>query len=276
MQFRTGSLPVLAASVVLIVGAPARASQLAYEGFKPSFPIYANGGTGFNGPWTQGGFNVSGSGYTPIESSLCFAKLSVRGGSVSGPAFNAINGAVRNLASPLGQDNTTVYLSFLIQPQGTLHAGVFRGFFGLTLNGSLGSELFVGKPGGGADDQYVLEARGGAFQVPSGTAAVVGRTALLVVRADFRPGKDVFTLYVNPRPRDPEPSSGAVEADLDLGLVSRIGLYSTGAFAVDEVRIGTTYADVVAVSGNARFHESHGCQDDDHDDDDDHGHGHGH
>jgi len=262
--------------VVLIVGAPARASQLAYEGFKPSFPIYANGGTGFNGPWTQGGFNVSGSGYTPLEESLCFAKLPPTGGSVSGPAFSAINGAIRTLASPLGQDNTTVYLSFLIQPQGTLHAGVFRGFFGLTLNGSLGSELFVGKPGGGADDQYVLEARGGAFQVPSGTAAVVGRTALLVVRADFRPGKDVFTLYVNPRPRDPEPSSGAVEADLDLGLVSRIGLYSTGAFAVDEVRIGTTYADVVAVSGNARFHESHGCQDDDHDDDDDHGHGHGH
>jgi hypothetical protein len=273
VQLRSGSLAILAASAVLVVSAPARASQVAYEGFRPSFPIYANGGTGFNGPWTQGGFNVSGSGYTPDEGSLCFAKLPSSGGSVSGPAFSAINGAVRNLASPIGQDNTTVYLSFLIQPQGTLHAGVFRGFFGLTLSGSLGSELFVGKPGGGADDQYVLEQRGGAFQVPSGASAVVGRTALLVVRADFRPGKDLFTLYVNPRPRDPEPSSGAVEADLDLGLVSRIGLYSTGAFAVDEVRIGTTYADVVTASGNARFHESHGCQDDDHDDDD-HGHGH--
>ena len=275
MRLRSGSLAILAASAVLVVSAPVGASQVAYEGFRPSFPIYANGGTGFNGPWTQGGFNVSGSGYTPIEGSLCFAKLPASDGSVSGPAFSAINGAVRNLAFPLGQDNTTVYLSFLVQPQGTLHAGVFRGFFGLTLNGSLGSELFVGKPGGGADDQYVLEARGGAFQVPSGTSAVVGRTALLVVRADFRPGKDVFTLYVNPRLRDPEPSSGAVEADLDLGVVSRVGLYSTGAFAVDEFRIGTTYADVVPVSGNARFHESHGCQDDDHDDDD-HGHGHGH
>jgi hypothetical protein len=280
VQLRSGSLAILAASAVLVASAPARASQVAYEGFSPSFPIYANGGTGFNGPWTQGGFNVSGSGYTPVEDSLCVAKLPTSGGSVSGPAFSAINGAVRDLASPLGQDNTTVYLSFLVQPQGTLHAGVFRGFFGLTLNGSLGSELFVGKPGGGADDQYVLEARGGAFQVPSGTSAVVGRTTLLVVRADFRPGKDVFTLYVNPRLRDPEPSSGAVEADLDLGLVTRVGLYSTGAFAVDEVRIGTTYADVVPVSSNARFRECHGCPDDDHHDDHDgddgHGHGHGH
>ena len=88
--------------------------------------------------------------------------------------------------------------------------------------------------------------------------------------------KDLFTLYVNPWPRDPEPSSGAVEADPDLGVVSRLGLYSTGAFAVDEVRIGTTCADVVPVSGNARFHANPGCQDDDHDGDDDHGHGHGH
>jgi len=276
VRLRSGSVAILAASAVMIVSAPARASQVAYEGFKPSFPIYANGGTGFNGPWTQGGFNVSGSGYTPSEGSLCFAKLPPSGGSVSGPAFSAINGAVRTLASPLGQDNTTVYLSFLIQPQGTLHAGVFRGFFGLTLSGSLGTELFVGKPGGGADEEYVLEARGGAFQVPSGSPVVVGRTALLVVRADFRPGKDVFTLYVNPRPRDPEPSSGAVEVDLDLGQVSRLGLYSTGAFAIDEVRIGTTYADVVPVSGNARFHRSHGCEDDDRGGDDDHGHGHGH
>jgi hypothetical protein len=50
-----------------------------------------------------------------------------------------------------------------------------------------------------------------------------------------------------------------------------VGLYSTGAFAVDEVRIGTTYADVVPAS--AKFQS---CQDDDHDGDDDHGHGHGH
>lgn len=263
MRLRSGYLLMLTASAVMVVSQPVGASQLAYEGFNPSFPIYANSGTGFSGPWTQGGFNAFASGYTPIENSLCSAKLQTSGGSVSGPAFSAINGAIRNLAFPLGLDNTTVYLSFLVQPQGTLHSGIFRGFFGLTLNGSLGNDLFLGKPGGGADDQYVIEARGGSRQVPSGTPAVVGRTALLVVRADFRPGKDVFTLYVNPRPRDPEPSSGAVEADLDLGLVSKVGIYSTGAFAVDEVRIGTTYAEVVPTSRHTPHGESHACEHDD-------------
>ncbi|HEU0107284.1 MAG TPA: hypothetical protein VFT38_13995 [Vicinamibacteria bacterium] len=263
VRFQSGYLTLITASAVMVLSQPVGAGQVAYEGFGPSFPIYANDGTGFGGPWTQGGFNAFASGYTPLESSLCSAKIKTSGGSVSGTAFSAINGAIRNLAFPLGQNNTTVYVSFLLQPQGTLHGGLFRGFFGLTLNGSLGNDLFVGKPGGGADDEYVLEARGGAFQMPSGTPAVVGRTALLVVRADFRPGKDVFTLYVDPKPSDPEPSSGAVEADLDLGVVSRIGIYSTGAFAIDEVRIGTTFSAVVPTSPHAPHGESHACEHDD-------------
>ena len=263
MRLRSGYLALLTASAVMVLSQPVGAGQVAYEGFGPSFPIYANDGTGFGGPWTQGGFNAFASGYTPLESSLCSAKIKTSGGSVSGTAFSAINGAIRNLAFPLGQNNTTVYVSFLLQPQGTLHNGLFHGFFGLTLNGSLGNDLFVGKPGGGADGEYVLEARGGAFQVPSGTSAVVGRTALLVVRADFRPGKDLFTLYVDPKPSDPEPSSGAVEADLDLGVVSKIGIYSTGAFAIDEVRIGTTFAEVVPTSPHTPHGQSHACEHDD-------------
>jgi hypothetical protein len=135
---------------------------------------------------------------------------------------------VRNLAQPLGADNTTVYLSFLIRPQGTLNGGVFNGFFGVTLNGSFGQELFTGKPGVGAVEKYVIENRGGAGQVASGTPTVVGQTALLVVRADFLPGNDSFTLYTNPTPGGVEPTGGIVKTDLNLGVVSRLGIYSTG------------------------------------------------
>src|SRR5262249_23757930 len=150
---RLSTLIVLAATV--IVGHRAGASQIAYDGFAPSFPIYANGGTGFSGPWTQGGFNAFASGYTPMEDSLCYGKLQTGGGRVSGGPFSAINGAVRTLQQPLGADHTTVYLSFLVQPLGKLGNGIFGGFFGVTLNG-VGSDLFVGKPGGGASDEYVL------------------------------------------------------------------------------------------------------------------------
>ena len=241
---------ILSMSALLVLVSPARANPIALESFIPSFPIYANGGSGFAGPWQQGGFNAFASGYVPLDRSLCQARLRSDGGSVSGAAFPTINGAIRDLAQPLGFG--TVYMSFLIQPQGTLHEGIFNGFFGLTLNGSLGNDLFIGKPGGGAMAQYVLEHRGGFGQVPSSGATTTGRTTLLVLKAEFLPGNDVFTLYVDPAVGKVEPTRGAVKADLDLGTVARRGIYSTGAFAVDEIRIATTYAEVLPTGDTSR------------------------
>jgi hypothetical protein len=251
------ALPIAAALAML--SQPACASQIAYEGFDLTFPAY-NTGVGFSGAWATGGFNALVSDYTANARSLSYSsgangnaqgggvQLQASGGSVSGGAFAAINGALRHLAAPLGASNTTVYVSFLIQPNGTLGNGVFNGFFGLTLNGSLGKDLFIGKPGSGTE--YVLETRGGGGQVASNTSAVVGKTALLVVKAEFLSGIDIFTLYTNPVPGAPEPASGVVKTDLYLGTVSAIGIYSSGAFSIDEIRIGTTYADVTpAVTG---------------------------
>lgn len=247
---------ILALSALLVLVSPARADLIAQESFTPSFPIYANGGTGFAGAWKQGGFNAFASGYVPLDRSLCSARMRSDGGSVSAGAFPAINGAIRDLAQPLGVG--TVYVSFLIQPQGTLHDGVFNGFFGFTLNGSAGNDLFIGKPGGGALAQYVLEHRGGFGQVLSNGSATTGRTTLLVLKAQFLPGNDIFTLYVNPGVGSAEPASGAVKTDLDLGTVPRIGIYSTGAFAIDEIRIATSYAEVVAPGDPGRA-DSPGC-----------------
>src|SRR5260370_20539596 len=139
MRLQSACVSLLALAVaVLVASQPARASQVAYEGFGQSFPIYANGGFGFSGAWAQGGFNAFASGYTVNEDSLSYPSLQAGvAGSVSGGAFSAINGAIRNLAQPLGADNTTVYLSFLLRPDGILSNGIFSGFCGATLNGSL-------------------------------------------------------------------------------------------------------------------------------------------
>lgn len=253
---------LVAAVVTILLSQPAVAAQLAEEDFTPSFPIYANGGFGFAGPWVQGGFNVAASGYTARARSLCYPRLEVSGGSVSGQAFSAINGAVRDLAQPFGANDTTAYVSFLVQPRGTLNDGVLNGFFGLTLNGSLGRDLFIGKPGGGMLEQYVLENRGGSGQVPSGVKVKIGRTTLLVLKAQFMAGNDVFTLYVNPKAGRPEPAGHIVKTDADLGTVPRIGIYSTGAFTVDEIRIGTTFADVVPTHDGKHDDDFHGCWED--------------
>jgi len=119
--------------------------------------------------------------------------------------------------------------------------------------------LFIGKPGGGALTQYVLENRGGSGQVPSGASARTGRTTLLVLKAQFMAGNDLFTLYVDPAVGKMEPANGAMKSDLDLGTVPRIGIYSTGAFTVDEIRIATTYAEVLPTGDMSRG-DAPGCE----------------
>jgi hypothetical protein len=254
MRARSGSAFLLSLTTVLaVLGGSAPASQIAYDDFKRSFPIYAASGAGFAGPWTVGGFNAFAAGYALGDWSLCFGHLETDGVSISGGAFSAINGVLRDLAEPVGQDGTATYVSFLLQPRVPLGGGIFGGFFGLTLNGSLGSDLFIGKGGGG--NEYLLETRGGGGPVSSGVSAVVGATTLLVVKAEFQAGADTFTLFLNPAPGGPEPSGGVQKADLDLGLVPRIGIYSSGPFIVDEIKIGTTYADVVRTVRPSRCHE---------------------
>ena len=231
---------VTAAAVIIGNAAGLRA---AYDGFLLTFPIF-NTGNGFSNAWTIGGVSAFSAGYTTTEASLAFAGVQTSGGAVVGKPFGAINGAVRTLDQALGADNTTAYVSVLVQPRGTLNAGAFNGFFGLTLSSNLGREIFIGKPGGGATTQYVIEERGGVNQVPSGTPTVVGKTQLLVLKAEFFAGSDVFTLYTDAVPGQPEPTGGAMQTGVDLGTLTKLGIYSTGAFVIDEIRTGPTFESV--------------------------------
>jgi hypothetical protein len=237
------AMSIMATLSIVVGGESARASQLAYEGFRLSFPIYADGGTGFIAPWT-------GLRHTTLAKSLCFSKQKTsEGGSVSGQDGLAR----RDLALPLGSVGSTRYISFLVQPLSDHPDGL--SFFGLALD-----PLFIGKPGGGAEDEYVIENSGGTNQASSGVQAVVGRTSMLVVKLEFNSGPDVMTLYVDPTPGRPEPAGDAVKTDLDLGLVSRMALASTGAsYAIDEIRVGTTYADVVSSGDNQSSGDFQGC-----------------
>ena len=231
------------------------AALIAYDGFNygPSGSDLSgnSGGSGFVGPWAPGGFNASiNNNYDIASGSLSFGALSTSGNSVTTPAVNEIAGLSRTLAAPLGVDGTTRYFSFLLQPQGVLNGGAFNGFFGLVLESPTEPEIFMGKPGADAIDRYVIENRGGAGQVPSSVAPVVGQTAFIVVRADFMAGNDLFTMYLNPTPGLLEPLSGVVKGDADIGVLTALTLYSSGAFAVDELRVGETFADVTPVSTN--------------------------
>jgi hypothetical protein len=239
---RPACISAVAVATSLLAWSPvARASPIAYEAFAIPLASPFDGGAGFAGPWTSlPGFH----GYSWNDSTLSVNGLRVGNGSVSGEASAIRLGFATRALGELVTSYPVVYVSFLVQPRGTLHEGSFDGFFGMVLSGTLGN-VFAGKPGAGALDQYVLENVGGGGQAASGSSAVAERTALLVVKVQLSGGNDVLTLYVDPPVKGPEPASGAVKNDVDLGSLSALGIYSGGAFAIDEIRVGSTYADVV-------------------------------
>ena len=239
-------------SVLLVLIVPfqsASASLVAYEGFDyqvGSQLLTQNGGSGFSSDWEAGGFNASiHNNYQIASGSLGFQGLLTSGNRVVSSSQNAISGIVRDLTLP-GSSGTTQYISFLVRPEGTPGDGAFNGFFGLNFERSA-TELFVGKPGGGALGEYVLENRGGASQFPSGASVVDEETAFVVLRVDYLAGADNVTMYLDPTPGAPEPTTGTVKSDIDLINTNGLALYSTGAFSFDELRVGDTFESVTPV-----------------------------
>jgi len=237
--------------LAIAVAAESRASLLAYEDFNygpAGAPLLgASGGSGFSTAWQIGPAPANSSAnYVLGSGSLSFDPLSVGGQSASSAAISGIGGLLRNLNQTFGADNSTMYMSFLLRPEGTLNAGFSFGYFGVSLRSSA-NDVFIGKPGGGDHNDWALETRGGAGQFSSGVAAAVGQTTFLVVRADFSAGPDKFTLYLNPTPGGTEPLTGTVKSDVDSGVISGVEIFSSGAFSIDEIRIGDTFADVTPV-----------------------------
>jgi hypothetical protein len=240
---------LVVASAACFIPMSAEAALLAYDGFNYSpagSDLLGNsGGFGFSSAWRTGGFNASiNTNYDVQSGSLSFGGLVTGGNRASTTAVTAIAGLTRDFLTPLGVPGTTRYASFLLRPEGQLQAGAFNGFFGVVLEQPLEPELFVGKPGGGAIDRYVMEDRGGSLQIASSTAPAVGETVFLVLKSQFTQGNDAFTLYVNPTPGGPEPGAGLVKNNSNVGSVAGLTLYSTGAFSIDEFRLGETFADV--------------------------------
>lgn len=218
------------------------AALIAYEPF--DYPaetsvMNGNGGFGFNSPWLPGGFNAKLPNlYRTADGVLDYPGLAMQGSThVKGePTQQGIGGLGRTFATPLGEDNTTLYLSFLHRPDGAEEYG------SVVLGTGQGNELAVGKSS--STGEYYVSHRGGTGRMLSGVPGEIGKTRLVVVKMEFLPGPDRFTLFMDPTPGSAEPADGTVKEDLDLQRAEKIFLYSRAAWSVDELRLGTTWEDV--------------------------------
>ena len=200
-----------------------------------------NGGTGFSGAWTgatTATINASGLSYS-LSPAVGLAGTTAAGTAVANS---------RTLTTALGANATTTYFSFLIRPDNVNTAR--NAEFGV-----IGAaNLWVGKSFSGTDNtHYILEsgtAGSGTGLQATTTTASSGTTVLLVLRADFASGNDTFKLYVNPTTSVEPGSAAATLTGIDLGTsITSLQFNGNLGFTFDELKVSTTYADVVPEPG---------------------------
>jgi hypothetical protein len=196
-----------------------------------------NGGTGFSGAWSA----AVGSS-TVSSPSLSYASLSTVGNRATTTAASATT-QNRGLSASLGGVTGTTYISFLLRPDAaTSAANAEFGLVGTT------ASLFVGKASSGNTSNYLLDtlSTGGGTQNASSTAFANGTAVLMVLRADFvGGGGDTFKLFINPTSTTEPGSADATKSGYDLGTVGTIQFTGNLGFSFDELKIGSSYADVV-------------------------------
>jgi Immunoglobulin domain len=247
---------------LLLFPSALQAAQMAYEGF--DYPSGTgnlstlNGGSGWSGAWqtvNNGSADVvSGSMVAAVNSPAGYDARST-GNSANLPAGRRVgrllntsnNGpfgsrGYRDANGRIGADGTTLYISFMQQPNGT---GSYYEFEFHRDN--LGDG---GRIGGIGNDQGGNNVN---LRAPNGTHTIVGPGStgvnFYVVRIDFKAGNDDVYVYQNPTSAT-EPGAATLTrlaaSDMSFNGVSFGAFIGTPARTVahDEVRFGQTWADV--------------------------------
>lgn len=247
----------LALAMFWAVTQPSRATLLAYEPFSyaPGSALEgANGGSGFSAAWVLAGTNPTGaviqSGSLVNGNQITEGNSALFGSSVASALSRSI--AIGTIPGSLG---SRTWLSLLVNSS----AGALTNPTDLwTIYGSALANITVGAyrdPAQG--DQIVFGiVEGTTTYSYSSTVVQIGITYSLVVSIDWGGGStlDTIRLYLNPT-NEPANSDAVLTVQAQIGptnnrRVTKFVLASNAngtAWAYDELRAGTTFADVVPV-----------------------------
>jgi hypothetical protein len=242
---RIKTLPVLTLSagfIQLALTHSVSAGLIAYEpfGYTASSTLDTQaGGSGFSGGWS------SSTGTATVASpGLTYSGLATVGNRVTTTVSNTTY--TRSLLTSLGSVTGTYYFSVILRPDNANNSNGAE----FALVGSTAS-LYLGKPTTG--NNYVLDTvgnGGGGSQSVSSTVATSGTAVLMVLRADLVAGAaDSFKLYLNPSLLAEPGSADATKSSYEVGNITGVQFTGNLGFSLDELRVGSTYADVVPEPG---------------------------
>lgn len=228
---------LVAFASIALAATSSSAALVAYDGFfYPTGSVLGrSAGLGFVNAWSAQTTYGSPGGANVVATSLTYLNLNVQGGALE--ALPNYEFADRSLFST-PETTGIYYLSFLIAKGPSALADGYGGlsFWG---NNNGGENGFLGY-GGTADVDN--NTTGPATPIPS----TPGNATLLVYKMNLDTG--IFNLFVNPTVGDVEPLVPNGTFTGPSGGLQSIGLNSEGGYLLDEIRLGTTFADVTPVS----------------------------
>jgi hypothetical protein len=229
---------LVVAAVTLLLAGRAMASLIVYDGFDYT------AGTGIEGQGSGSGwgqavwYDNSGNGVnnTVTSPGFTYSAMPTAGNRVTTAGGN--NGSFRFLGTQGGSG--TLYVSFLVQRA----SGGSSGYGGLSLfTGNSSEHLFIGQRFN--QDVFGVERSGGGGANSGTTAATL---SFLVARIDFNGANSSARLYVNPGLGSEPGTAQATLSGFSSFNFDTVRIQSGDpTFHFDELRIGTTYADVAPV-----------------------------
>jgi hypothetical protein len=134
--------------------------------------------------------------YTIRKGSLISDKIKSSGNRLSSDATDTNSGLGIKIPDNVSFENEdTIYLSFLMRPEGTIGVGRWGGYFLVGAKPLDGKGILFGKPGSTAvpdDEKYGIDKHGGPHIVTSGVEAKVNKTSFVVVKMESNAsGKEV-------------------------------------------------------------------------------------
>lgn len=247
---------------MIITTVSTQAALIAYEGFNYSTGQLAGqtpgGGSGFSGSW----FTASGAAAeTTVNSSgFTYTGLASQGGSgqILQDASKTHTGAYLNLSTTLAATNNTYYISFLARYDGASaddNAYLFLDLY----SGTSISVASLGKQPVANTGVWGMNTRsnGGNPNLFYDTGGpTVDNLALLVYKIQFTSANNAtMSLFVNPDLSLGEPGTAdATGTRVNSAAVTTwdtIRFQSNNDASIDEIRIGTTWADVIPEPSSA-------------------------
>ena len=126
--------------------------------------------------------------YTIHKGSLISDKVKSGGNRLSSVATNTMSDIQIKIPDEVSFENEdSVYLSFLMRPEGTIGVGRWGGYFFVGAKPLDGKGILFGKPGSNSapdDGKYAIDRQGGPHIVASSVEAEVNKTSFFVVKME--------------------------------------------------------------------------------------------